>query len=725
MTPSTLLFAIGVFEYCTTVLQGLSGRPMRSAALFSLAFLAAVLSPPTLGVFAVAMITTYAASLVPRTIDAAFWSPLSPLRLLRRWPWGRAVELRGRRALGRDRPDAEGRSTWLITSMIGLGLSSQHLVAAALSFAVLLPSIRRAWIGHESHVPAVRALFAIAASGLISIGLSAVAFQAHWVSVREAEVLQQLVAVQLVFGAVPLTILALVAQVSVSTYGPRAYTTLPFGRFLIGIVAVGTSISLDLYFLGTRTVEPGLAELLEILVFAVAIAAGASAVSAIWALDEARIARALVTRLDRDWLDFVERQHENPYQPVPADFVDHFAAIERMLYIAVTRDSDIRRTRRILALLLERFDDLGAQRAMPRRFGAPPAIEAELAAHDDARRLELEGAIDAYVARRLAPLVVDVARERKAWALESVVEFRREMSGTALCRRPAEAANAAAALGRSRLGEPPLTMKVYDVVIREAIEHGLDEVVSKALLAANHAADRALTDLPDPTGMWDIDPNAPVEYRHDHPAQVAADGLEGYLEWMVAVGNLAQKKKRPEVLEAIASQLRFFKGSVRKVADARWVRWLLGQVGLPTWQIARAGRSLGVLAYWPPFGFDTPNPADSRDQAYTQHEAYWMPAVLVSTVDFINQYVVTQAGLLAYHMLPSFVDEAASIAAALEVIRTHIDSLSAKSPDQRVVRKELDSRLQQIRSRPHDSPSFESRVSEMKPRWQRELEASQ
>ncbi len=257
---------------------------------------------------------------------------------------------------------------------------------------------------------------------------------------------------------------------------------------------------------------------------------------------------------DAAWLDEVARTYQEPYQPWLGP--DPFRDLERLLYIAATKESDIRLFNATLQDLHERLGVLVSRRAPT----DPPRVELGL---------------DEYLARVLSALVQEAARQGKGWVLESLVWSRDQLSDRVVeGGGPRTPPVARRYIERTMLDAPPSGLQMLGRILEAAIDSALDEEGRLAAIRFGRYADEHLNALPDPTGVYDIDPNAQIRYDPDAPAQQAAYGLEEVLGKMQRWADRAAELGRSSIADSLASAVSMLANSSRDLADPRWAGWL-------------------------------------------------------------------------------------------------------------------------------------------------------
>jgi hypothetical protein len=571
------------------------------------------------------------------------------------------------------------------------------LAGLVLATAVTSSEWRRARFG-----PPIRGMTAAASANVLGLAwLVAVAGSALlWVAPSSAaDVLPQLVGVQIALGLLPLTALTFATQFVAGAAGAGATSVLPWWRVGAVIAFVLASIAYDFYLLGSA-VRPGDLEWAETIAF---VAIGTSILASVdvtYFLRPGHVARALVGRLDVPWLDEVARKYQEPYQPWLGP--DPFRDIERLLYIAATRESDIRLFNRTVQDLEERLRIL-AQRRQP---SEPPRVEVGL---------------DEYLARALSALLDDAARQRKGWVLESLIWFREQISDYVVEGEP-RTPPSRPFIERTSFGDPPSGLQLLGRILESAIEGGLEDEGRRAVFRIAQYVEQRLPSLPDPSGVWDIDPAAEVKFQADAPAQHASDAIEDVLRKLQGWADDAARKDRDAIGDTLADAVAAIAGASRELTDARWAGWLAREGVSTSYRIALEGVRKQRLWYEPPTRHQEYTRTNPSHVAVVEAMSFWTPFTLATCAPVASYMLVVDATMLGLAWIKEFPQEAGAIAAALEYIKRRRQHLPVTNETAIVIR-EIDGRLNQLRAGvgPHGD-TFEQTRAQFFERLKRELE---
>jgi hypothetical protein len=569
------------------------------------------------------------------------------------------------------------RTPVLIAGAVGLMLVTPSAFSAALTVLLALATIAGSWEWRRGrggpHLPAmtIAALaLVLAIAGLFTLLLGGVVWFDPTLS---REVVSQLVSVQIALGLLPLTVLTVAAPLVTGAAGAAAAQVLPFRWSITALGVLLFSIALDLRLLGSA-IQPGDTEWAAVLAGAAIGLALIVSARIVRYLQPEYVAHALVARLNRPWLDELERLYENHYAPwlVP----DRFPPIERLLYIAATREADIRLFNGTLRALLDRLHSLAQNNGIAR---------ADLS-------------LDEYLARRFAALIEDTGRQGKGWVLEVLISFRRELADR-IGRHDSKALTGAQYMERTRHGEGPAGMRLYGRILDAAIRFGVPEVGERAVGQIRHHAEGLLGALPDPTGVWEIDPAAPVAFDAQAPATKARGGLEDLLEKLRRWADDAMSHDRFDIARAIAYALSWLTLAARGLASPHWARWLARHASLDAHFVARTGLAHGQLAYEVPSPFAALDPANASHRETMEAIAYWTPLTVAMCAPVATYGLVTEAAMLAVGWLHvhEYLPQASVLAAALDHVREHQATLPP-SDERALVIRECVGRLQQMRA---------------------------
>jgi len=589
---------------------------------------------------------------------------------------------------------------WLVrhgigdVDLLGIWPRTPIVIAAATSLAVLMPDTltlvalvalvvatvstspewRRGWFGERPDFGAPIEGLTLVASGLALglTGLFLLLFGAiGWADPAAAkEVLPQLLIVQIAVGLFPLTALTAAAPFVAGAAGAGAATALPLRRVLLALMVVLFSIAIDVLWLG-KPLGRGDLEWAEVLGVAAIVIALIASINVALYLQPHRVSAELVRRLDRRWLVEVVRLYGDPYSPWLV--ADRFPDIERLLYIAATKESDIRLFRATLVDILERLHPIAHN---------APVARAEIG-------------LDAYFARALAALLEDAGRQGKGWVLDALIRFRGQLTDYLSAHGAAQ--QVPALLERTGFADPPAGMQLNARILEVGLAFSLSEPGQFAIGQMSAYAERRLAALPDPTGVYEIDPAAPVAFQPEHPAQKAADGIEGFIESLRRWADDAADAGRFPIGESIAFALARLSRESRDLASANWAGWLAHKASFAAYIVAVRGVRAGQL--W----FEVPDHMSDADAANPSHAramerlGYWVPLTVASCASVASYMLVTDTAMLALGWLSSFPEEAAALGAAIEYIKMRQQALPP-SAERALVLRECDRRLEQVRS---------------------------
>jgi hypothetical protein len=518
--------------------------------------------------------------------------------------------------------------------------------------------------------------YAVEPVAILAVVLTVATGYVQWANPALAkDVLPQVIAVQVALGLIPLTLLTFAAQFIVGSSGVSAYVVLPYRRTLAAIAVVVASIGWDIVLLGAGS-GPGDIELAQMFAaVAIATALLASLVS-LGYLRLERTALALVGRLDRRWLRAVGHR----YQDRLADRIpnDPFGPVERLLYIAATRDSDIRLFRSTVGHLYERLRDL---------------VQVE-GPTGQIRRLEV--AMDEYLALALPALVQDVAKERKTWALQTLVSLRHALEDDWLV--PLGATPEAVGpryLERTFFDNPPSGLQFYGLIAEQSLESGMDHLGWETVIRVAAFSEKALMALPDPTGVHDIDPAAPIVYQGDAPAQHAADGIDSLLSHLSSWAKAAAETGRAEMLHSVAFALKGLTDQTLQLEDARWTGWIAARTARVAYEVATLGIAHGQDAYSVPAEHRHLSATRDVDREFVNSVTVWSALSVASSATVVSWSLLASTAVLAMSWLPDFLEEAAFLAASIEYLREKLGQLPA-TPERSYLIEWCDRRLNQV-----------------------------
>jgi hypothetical protein len=657
-----ILVAIALVEFALSALAILRLRAVELLVFFVLVVL---VRPHDVGPLplVVAGVAGYTASVVWRLVQL----PTRPLMRLKSWLYQHGYE----RAMAQT-----PRTPVVIAGGTSIALLTPDLFTfAALAGLVLATALLSYEWHRDRFAPPVRGMTIAASANVLGLaGLLAIATgTVSWVSPSSGkEILPQLIGVQIALGLLPLTVLTFATPFVAGAAGAGAAFVLPWPR-VAGVVAVVlASIAYDFYLLGSVP-RDGDVEWAELIAFAAIGASFLTAAAATYYLRPGRVAAALVQRLDGAWLDEVERKYQEPYQPWLGP--DPFRDIERLLYIAATKESDIRLFSATLQDVEERLASLGSRRER----ADPPRLEVGL---------------DEYFARILNALIEDAARQRKGWVLESLVWFRERVVDGGRRGRPPVAGRY---IERTILGAPPSGMQLLGRIIEETIESGLDEQGGLAAIRFGRYAQEHLGVLPDPTGVYEIDPNAPIHYSADAPAQQAADGIEEVFRKIGGWADRAAELHRTSIGNSLAFAVSMLANASPDLADPRWAGWVSREAALAAYGIALKGVRSQKLWYDLPYPMRDLTRANASHVASVEAAAFWMPLTIATCAPVANYMFVVNVTMLGMSWIAEFLEEAAAIGAALEYVQRRQSQLPSTDESATVVR-EIERRLTQLRN---------------------------
>lgn len=660
-----ILLAVALVEFVLALLIIRQGRAIEYLVFFVLALM---IQPHSLAAapLLIAGGAGYAASLLWRVI-ALNWRRLTRVRL-----W-----------LARHGYERGLRPSPSTPVLIAGGTSLALLVPDAFSLAALIGLVIATattsfeWRGERGGYP-IRGMSIAASANVVGLAflLAVAGVTLQWATPQSAsDVLPQLVAVQIALGLLPLTAITVATQFVAGAAGAGAAGVLPWRRAVAVVGLVLTSIAYDFYLLASPVGVGDLEWAETIALASIGVSMLTSAYVAYF-LRLGWVAHALVERLSSAWLDEVARKYQEPYQPWfgPEPFRD----LERLLYLAATRDSDIRLFRGTIAEIDERIRTLVRRR--------PPA---------DPWRVEM--GLDEHVARNLSALLDDAARQRKPWVLESLIWFREELSDTVMGVRFGQTRPPHTQfLERTGYADAPSGLQLLAAVVEAAIDGGLVlEGRRAAYRAARYVVDR-LAALPDPTGVWEIDPNAPVKFQAEAPAQHASDVIEDVLRVFSNWADRAAAQGVYEMGVAAADTVATLTGASRELSDPRWARWLAREGVMRAFSIAQRGLRAGQLWYELPTRHQDYARANQSHVEVVDAMSFWVPYTIATCAPVASYMLIVSATMLGLAWIREFPEEAGTIAAALEYIKRRRGQLPP-TDDGVVVLREVDQRLQQLR----------------------------
>jgi hypothetical protein len=488
------------------------------------------------------------------------------------------------------------------------------------------------------------------------------------------EVLPQLVATQIALGLLPLTALSFAASFVVSSAGVGAIRALPWKTTGFVLFFVLLSISYDLVQLGSTTRQGDL-EWLELVGLVAILTSLVASVYVTYYLRLGRIATALVRRVDMAWLDEVARKYQEPYQPWFGP--DPLRDIERFLYFAATRESDIRMFEATLQELVERMRFV-AQRRAPK---------------NDPR---LEFGLDEHFAHTFQALIDEAAKQRKGWVLESLIWFRGQVTEWVIENGPGAPHAARPHLQRTAYLDPPSGLQLLGRIVEAAIENGLEEEGQRGVARFARYAQERISGLPDPTGVFDIDPDPNAHFQADAPAYQVASAIESVLQTLRRWAERAADQHCEEVGETVALSLSWLVSHAADLPDPRWARWLANEVVSAALMTAIAGLPTRKLWFAVPARHVDFTAQNASHAAVVDAMSFWVPYSIAKCAPVADFGLVMDAATLARELMPGFIDVAAAIGAALEWTRERRRDLPATDDDVFVLR-ELDRRLARLR----------------------------
>jgi hypothetical protein len=250
---------------------------------------------------------------------------------------------------------------------------------------------------------------------------------------------------------------------------------------------------------------------------------------------------------------------------------------------------------------------------------------------------------------------------------------------------------------RTMLDAPPSGMQLLGRILEEAIESGLDEEGRLAAIRFGKYAEDHLGALPDPTGVYEIDPNAPIHYNPDAPAQKAAHGVEEVLGKIGRWADRAAKLNRASIADNLAHAVSMLANRARDLADPRWAGWVSSEAALASYQVALKGIRNQKLWYDLPYPMRDLTRANASHVASVKAVSFWLPLTIATCAPVATYMLVVDGTMLALSWVGEFLEEAAAIGAALE----HVQRRQSQRPptDERAtVVREVERRIAQLRT---------------------------
>jgi hypothetical protein len=660
-----VLVALVLLEYALAVFAILSGRGLDLLTIFIFVLLLRP-SPLATPALVVAGAVAYAASVVWRLMQ----TPTPLQRRARLWLFERGPL--------REFWTAP-RSPVAIAGALGLTLAmpDAYTLGALLAYSVVTPSLAREWeVGPVGRRVVLETIAASAMVLVLAFLFTTAAGGLAWATAANAaDVLPQLLTVQVALGFLPLSAATFAVPLVAGAAGAGAAGVLPWNRVGLAILLVLASIGYDLYLLGAGA-QTGDLEWAEIIAVAVVVTSLAVAVGVAAYLQPARVAALLVQRLDRRWVVEVVRTAQDS----TASWVgpEPFRDIERLLYIAATKESDIRLFNATLRRVLDRL---------------PVLVRGPAGSVSHAER-----SLDQRFAQQLSALLEDAARQGKAWVLDTLIRFRAELTErTSAGPLDTDVAGAPPFLERTTFAEPPSGLALLTAIADAAIDLGLSDVGQFAVHQAATYVDEHLDALPDPTGVYDLDPTAAPGYQPNAPAQRAQNGMADAIDLLNRWARRAIERDELRIADAAAHGLSRLTTRALALASPHWTRWLAMHVASSAYFVASDAITARHLCYRVPQHWNPLVAGNASHAAGLDAMTMWTVRTLARCAPLASYGLVADAAMLALACVPAYPSSAAAIAAGIEFIGALQRTLPA--PEQNaIVISEAEQRVLQLRA---------------------------
>ncbi len=578
-------------------------------------------------------------------------------------------------------------------SSIALAAASSISAGSSLrSATALIVALALMWrLDQLRPVPPLPAAMWLLALGYLSVFFGVLDGSLSWVNsaADKASIFGQLIAVQLVLGVLPLTVAAVTGQISITWLGLTARPALLGTAFSLGGLIL--SLVIDLVLMGRSAVSTQSIEIAEVLSALVVMIAIGITYRLVQGLRTEAITAARVRRLDRGWVHYVR----NLYRHSPGRIStrnDPFDSIERIL-LHSARNADSQVFQDALNQASRRLQEIASN---PVQQGDDEYSGPELAT---------EIAFDEYLARQLAPLIQEVARQKVRWALDALLDFRwgLERSGIRWRQEPEGSRTGSqlvvpTIIRGDRVGAPS-GVRFYAAIADASLEEGLDREASSAIVRASRYINRVFVRLPSPEGIFELDQTA----RRGASAQAAdaqgvVDGIGGYLHTLRRWSEVTVRGRLTESLRFLSWAVEDLLSGAGKIEEPCWADWFARQAAFAAYDIALLAANSRLLAYQVPHFHFQGNFRMSReaDVRLTRRLMEWVPITLKKIAGVADYLTVVDTTMLALLCFPECIELAAALAAALSFIGDEAAKVPA-DPERALLLIEVSARLEQIR----------------------------
>lgn len=526
---------------------------------------------------------------------------------------------------------------------------------------------------------------------IVGIALGAVDRSWSWIDPSStSSVSTQLVSAQLALGVVPIAVATVGGQVAISWIGPRATRAIPIGWVLGSIGAVLVSVTLDLFLIGHASSSIVWVELAELVAVVTVAFAGLAVLNIVRSLEPERVAQRFVRRLDRNWLQSLLQSPGRRLAERPVYLDDPFRAVERVLSAAVGRDTEQQLFRVCLALLADQIRLIGFTRTVDdhdRETFAGPLVE-------------VEAALDDYLAGELEALVYVAAQQRRHWAVEELIRFRHSLQPVVTAwveTGPTTAFGTPSEAPFPLRGAPlrvPDGCQTYALVFRASLDGGLDESAWLAAVRLAGFIRRGLKELPPADGVLRIDPNAQAPGQPGAGAELR-DAIEGFdfvfRRWVRA----AVSARNVRALEGLASVPEDIVDAALRTTDDRWAPWLADRGLRLGVEAAIGAEELGEFVMPLRMYMFPLQAGNSAHAGIAESLALWVPPIIRAGQRKLPVGAIVEFSMIALDLLPAYPNEAARIADAIVLVKDRM--LESKAPGAKAVANEVDARIKQLR----------------------------
>ncbi len=527
---------------------------------------------------------------------------------------------------------------------------------------------------------------------LLAVLLSILERRVVWIGDPRPDIDAQLIAVQLVVAVIPLTVAAAAAQLAVTWLGIRAAMAVPLGWIVASFFASIVSIAVDLWLFGRGTTGQRSTELAEIMALLVVVAVVLSMVHLIPNLDPESVNARLVHRLNRDWLQRVVFGH-GPHVAPQVIARDRFNAVERVVHLASTQESDRHLLQDVLAQLSGRLEELGT-------FGRQVRADLEIAGPPP----EVEIALDLYFAERFQPLIDEVASDKREWVLDYLLRFRGWLERS-VERHVATGPNtgrlvslSSPAIMRRWHNAYPSGLALYGVIIDAAIRNNLGEIAADSIIRAGRYAQRAIGNLPDSKTVSLLQPLG--SGRQYSPSDEQFWGLDSYFGCLLEWTRSGVTRKLREVPLRVAGQLRSFYDIAAEQRDEGWMRWLIQTTASTASRVAQVAAESGILAFALPVRFRSFSKANPAELEIAERVASILPDLLLTISGVYSWWSLGMSAMnFTQELLPDFPVQSGAIAAVV----VHLESSRRRSDAEQHLMLPVQAVLAQVRGHAGDS----------------------